>query len=290
LSNETFRQAFVYDFVQGGLLMGEDENQKQAARRRLEGRRALVTGANSGIGREIALRLASEGAAVVVNYLTNPAAADEVVRQINDAGTKGLGVKANVADEGEVDEMFRLAASELGGLDILVNNAGTLMPHTFLEMPLEDWRKVIEVDLTGPFLCAQRAARLMIESGRGGSIVNITSVHQRIPWGGYAHYCAAKAGLEMLTKTIALELASANIRVNSVAPGAIATPINEGAWSDPETMRDLLNKIPVRRAGEVEEVAAVVAFLCSDEASYMTGATVYVDGGMTLYPAFLQGA
>jgi glucose 1-dehydrogenase len=266
-----------------------DDNQKQVTRRRLEGRRALVTGANSGIGRGIALRLASEGASVVVNYLTHPEAADEVVGEIERAGTKGLAIKADVSDEGEVEEMFRQAAEALGGLDILVNNAGMEMRRPFLEMPLEDWRKVIDVDLTGPFLCAQRAARLMVKSGASGSIVNITSVHQRIPWGGYAHYCAAKAGLEMLTKTIALELATQKVRINSVAPGAIATPINEDVWSDPELMRDLLSKIPARRVGEVEEIASVVAFLCSDEASYMTGSTVYVDGGMTLYPAFLHG-
>ncbi len=202
---------------------------------------------------------------------------------------KGIAIRADVSNEGEVEEMFRQAALEFGGLDILVNNAGMETHHEFLEMPLKDWQKVIDVDLTGPFLCAQRAARLMIKSGTGGAIVNITSVHQIIPWGGYAHYCAAKAGLDMLTKTIALELATQNVRVNSVAPGAIQTPINKDVWTDPEMMRDLLSKIPTQRTGQVEEVAAVVAFLCSDEASYMTGATVYVDGGMTLYPAFLKG-
>jgi len=268
--------------------MEQDENQKQVSRR-LEGRRALVTGANSGIGRGIALRLAREGANVIVNYLTHPEAADEVVAEIKGAGAEGLAIKADVSVEGEVDEMFGQAEAALGGLDILVNNAGMELHRPFLELPLEDWRKVIEVDLTGPFLCSQRAARLMVKAGVGGSIVNITSVHQRIPWGGYAHYCAAKAGLEMLTKTIALELAQERVRVNSVAPGAIATPINRDVWSDPEMMSDLMNKIPVRRVGEVEEIASVVAFLCSDEASYMTGSTVYVDGGMTLYPAFIRG-
>jgi glucose 1-dehydrogenase len=265
------------------------EYEKELKSRRLEGRRALVTGANSGIGRAIALRLAREGAAVVVNYVAHPEAAEEVLRELSGAGAKALAIRADVADEGQVDEMFRRAAEELGGLDILVNNAAIEMRHPFLEMPVEDWRRVIDVDLTGPFLCAQRAARLMVQSGKGGAIVNITSVHQRIPWGGYAHYCAAKAGLDLLTKTIALELATKGVRINSVAPGAIATTKNESAWSEPEMMRDLLDKIPVRRVGEVEEVAAVVAFLCSDEASYMTGSTVYVDGGMTLYPAFLQG-
>ncbi len=269
--------------------MTQDENQKGVSRRRLEGRRALVTGANSGIGRGIALRLAQEGAGVAVNYISHPEAAEEVVQQINDAGVKGIAIRADVSNEVEVDEMFKQAAREFGGLDILVNNAAMEIRHEFLEMPLKDWQKVIDVDLTGPFLCAQRAARLMIESGAGGAIVNITSVHQIIPWGGYAHYCAAKAGLAMLTKTIALELVTQNIRVNSVAPGAIQTPINKEVWSDPEMMRDLLSKIPTRRTGQVEEIASVVAFLCSDEASYMTGATLYVDGGMTLYPAFLKG-
>ena len=269
--------------------MTNDENQKGVSPRRLEGRRALVTGANSGIGRGIALRFAEEGAAVAVNYITQPETAEEVVRLINDAGTQGIAIRADVSNEVEVEEMFKQCARELGGLDILVNNAAVEMRHEFLEMPLKDWRKVIDVDLTGPFLCAQRAARLMIESGTRGAIVNITSAHQIIPWGGYAHYCAAKAGLDMLTKTIALELATQNIRVNSVAPGAIETPINREVWSDPEMKRDLLAKIPTERTGQVEEIASVVAFLCSDEASYMTGATLYVDGGMTLYPAFLKG-
>jgi glucose 1-dehydrogenase len=269
--------------------MERNENQKQIVSRRLLGRRALVTGANSGIGQGIALRLALEGASVVVNYLEDREAAEEVVRQIKDAGVNGLAIRADVADENQVDEMFGRVSDELGGLDILVNNAGMEMHHPFLEMPLDDWQRVLDVDLTGPFLCAQRAARLMTKAGRGGSIVQITSVHQIIPWGGYAHYCAAKAGLAMLTKTIALELATAGVRVNSVAPGAIETPINKDVWSDPEMKRDLLEKIPTRRVGQVEEIASVVAFLCSDEASYMTGATVYVDGGMTLYPAFIKG-
>jgi glucose 1-dehydrogenase len=269
--------------------MQTDEDQKQVVSRRLVGRRALVTGANSGIGRGVALRLAHEGASVAVNYLKDPEAAAEVVREIKEAGANGLAVQADVADDTQVERMFKQVSDELGGLDILVNNAGMETHHPFLEMPPDAWRRVIEVDLTGPFLCAQRAARLMTESGRGGSIVQITSVHQVIPWGGYAHYCAAKAGLAMLTKTIALELATRGVRVNAVAPGAIETPINKDVWSDPVMERDLLSKIPTARVGQVEEVAAVVAFLCSDEASYMTGATVYVDGGMTLYPAFIKG-
>lgn len=257
--------------------------------RRLEGRRALVTGANSGIGREIALRLAREGASVAVNYLSRPEDADAVVKEIEEAGGKGIAVQADISNEQQVDAMFVRAVAELGGIDILVNNAGMETNHPFLEMPLDAWRKVIEVDLTGAFICAQRAARQMVQSGTGGAIVNISSVHQIIPWGGFAHYCAAKAGMEMMTKTAALELATQKVRVNSVAPGAIKTPINQNVWDDPQGLSDLLRKIPTARMGETEEVAKVVAFLCSDEASYITGATLYVDGGMTLYPEFRHG-
>jgi glucose 1-dehydrogenase len=265
------------------------DSDKSSVNPRLEGRRALVTGASSGIGRAIALRLAHEGASVAVNYLSNPEAAEAVVKEITEAGVKGIAVQGDVSNEQQVDAMFARAVSEFGGLDILVNNAGMETEHPFLEMPLEAWRKVIDIDLTGAFLCAQRAARVMVESGAGGSIVNITSVHQIIPWGGFAHYCAAKAGLDMMSKTIALELATQKVRVNSVAPGAIATPINQHVWGSPEGLADLKRKIPTERIGQPEEIAKVVAFLCSDEASYMTGATLYVDGGMTLYPEFRHG-
>lgn len=257
--------------------------------RRLEGKRALVTGASSGIGRAIALRLAREGALVAVNYLSHAEAAEQVVKEISEVGAKAIAVQADVSNEEQVDAMFARAVAEFGGLDILVNNAGMETHHPFLEMPTDAWRKVIDVDLTGAFLCAQRAARTMTKSGAGGSIVQITSVHQIVPWGGYAHYCAAKAGLDMMSKTIALELATQKVRVNSVAPGAIATPINQHVWGNPETLSDLLRKIPTKRMGQPEEIAKVVAFLCSDEASYVTGATLYVDGGMTLYPEFLHG-
>jgi glucose 1-dehydrogenase len=256
---------------------------------RLSGKRALVTGANSGIGRDIALRLAREGAAVVINYLNKPETADEVVKEIVAAGGRALAAPADVSNEPQVDEMFARAQAEFGGLDILVNNAGFETHHPILEMPADAWRKVLDVDLTGAFLCAQRAARLMVAAKTGGAIVNISSVHNIIPWGGFAHYCAAKAGLDMLTKTMALELATERVRVNSVAPGAIQTPINENVWGNPETLKDLLRKIPSDRMGQTEEVAACVAFLASDEASYVTGAVLYVDGGMTLYPEFRHG-
>ncbi|MFN2453957.1 MAG: SDR family oxidoreductase [Pyrinomonadaceae bacterium] len=269
--------------------MSENNANSAPTPRRLEGKRALVTGANSGIGRAIALRLAQEGASVAVNFVAHPEAADEVVKHITDGGTKGIAVQADISNEAQVDAMFARITGELGGLEILVNNAGMETHHTFLEMPLDAWRQVIDIDLTGAFLCAQRAARLMVQSSAGGSIINITSVHQQIPWGGYAHYCAAKAGLDMLTKTIALELATQNVRVNSIAPGAIATPINQNVWGNPDSLRDLLRKIPNERIGKPEDIAAACAYLCSDEANYVTGATLFIDGGMTLYPEFRHG-
>jgi glucose 1-dehydrogenase len=257
--------------------------------KRLQNRKALVTGANSGIGRAIAIRLAQEGASVAINYVKDSDAADEVVSQINNSEGKAIAIKADISSEEQVDSMFDQAAKEFGGLDILVNNAGMESYHPFLEMPLDAWRKVIDIDLTGAFLCAQRAARIIVNSGAGGSIVNITSVHQVIPWGGYSHYCAAKAALEMLTKTVAQELAEKNVRINSVAPGAIATPINQNVWGDPEGLKDLLTKIPANRLGKPEEIASAVVFLCSDEASYVNGTTLFVDGGMTLYSSFSHG-
>lgn len=266
-----------------------ENNMKVSSARRLEGKRALVTGANSGIGRAIALRFAQEGASVAVNFVSHPEAADEVIKQINDGGTKGIAIQADVSNEAQVDAMFARISSELGGLDSLVNNAGMETYHPFLEMPLDAWRQVIDIDLTGAFLCAQRAARLMAQTKAGGSIVNISSVHQQIPWGGYAHYCAAKAALGMLTKTIALELATESIRANTIAPGAIATPINQNVWGNPDSLRDLLRKIPNERVGKPEDIAAAAVYLCSDEANYVTGATLFIDGGMTLYPEFRHG-
>lgn len=267
-----------------------ESNQTGNGARRLEGRRAIVTGANSGIGRAIAIRLAQEGASVCVNYVTHPEAADEVVNEIASAGGKAIKALADVSNADQVNAMVAQTVEAFGGVDILVNNAGFENQHFITEMPPDAWRKVLDVDLTGAFLCLQAAAREMLKSNAGGSIINITSVHQKIPWGGFAHYCAAKAGLDMLTKTAALELADKKIRVNAVAPGAIKTPINQNVWGDPQLYADLLRKVgPFGRMGETDEIASVVAFLCSDEASYVTGATLFVDGGMTLYPEFQRG-
>ncbi len=246
-------------------LMSTNSNNEQIVAARLRDRRALITGANSGIGRAIALRLAREGAAVVINYRSKPEAAEEVVQEIVAAGGRAVAIQADVSNEQEVDAMFAAAQEAFGGLDILVNNAGFETHHPILEMPADAWRKVLDVDLTGAFMCAQRAARMMVAAKTGGAIVNISSVHNIIPWGGFAHYCAAKAGLDMLTKTMALELATERVRVNSVAPGAIQTPINENVWGDPAMLKDLLRKIPTERMGQTEEVAACVAFLCSND-------------------------
>jgi len=267
----------------------ESSVRKDSESLRLSGRRALVTGASSGIGRAIALRLAREGASIAVNYLGGDEEAEELVNKITAVGAKAIALQADVSKEKEVDAMFKNMVDEFGGVDILVNNAGIEHEYKFVDLPLDQWQKVIDVDLTGAFLCAQRAVRLMLESRKGGSIINITSVHQIIPWVGYIDYCVAKAGLDMLTKTLALELAGSKIRINSIAPGAIKTPINKEVWTDPQGLEDLLKKIPVKRVGEPEEIASVAAFLCSEEASYITGATLYVDGGMTLYPSFAHG-
>lgn len=260
-------------------MKGENKN--------LENRKALVTGANSGIGKAVALRLAAAGAAVVVNYRSRPEDAQTVVSAIEAAGGQAIALQADVSKEDEVKAMFEQAFEQYGTIDILVNNAGIENERRFLEMAIEDWDKVMAVNLRGVFLCSQQAARSMAEHG-GGAIVHISSVHQVIPWGGFAHYCASKAALEMLMKTMALELAENHIRVNGIAPGAIATPIN-AEWLDKPAQREkVLSTIPWNRIGRPEEVAEAVLYLVSDAADYVTGTTLFIDGGMTLYADFLK--
>jgi glucose 1-dehydrogenase len=255
---------------------------------RLTGRRALVTGSATGIGRSTALRLAAEGASAVVNYVGPRAAADEVVASISDGGGHAVAIEADVSSEEQVQAMFAEAASALGGpVDLLVNNAGVEAPYLLVDMPLEEWNRVIGVNLTGAFLCAREAARGMVGAGIGGTLVNVSSVHEVIPWERFGHYCASKGGMKLWAYTIAKELAPHRIRVVNVAPGAIATPINKDVLEDDVKRRAVEAEIPLGRFGEPEEVAATVAWLCSEEAAYVTGSTVFVDGAMTAYPGFI---
>jgi glucose 1-dehydrogenase len=258
------------------------------ATERLTGRRALVTGSATGIGRATVVRLASEGAAVVVNYVGSRDPADEVVTEIAGAGGRAVAIEADVSSEEQVQAMFSQAAGELGGpVDLLVNNAGVEAPYLLVDMPLEEWNRVIGVNLTGAFLCAREAARGMVGAGAPGAIVNVSSVHETIPWERFGHYCASKGGMKLWAQTIAKELAPHRIRVVNVAPGAIATPINKDVLEDDVKRRAVEAEIPWGRFGKPEEIAAAVAWLCSDEAEYVTATTLFVDGGMTAYPGFI---
>ena len=264
--------------------------------RPLQGQRALVTGASSGIGAAVARALARAGAAVAVNYSNGTAAAEQVVAEITANGVEAVALQADVSQEDQVEQMFQRLHELLGGLDILVNNAGLQRDASFVEMTLADWQRVLDVNLTGQFLCARAAARLFIQQGvqlqhsrAAGKILCMSSVHDVIPWAGHANYAASKGGVGMFMKTLAQELAPYRIRVNAISPGAIKTPINTAAWNTPEAEAALLELIPYGRVGEVDDIAQAAVFLASDAADYITGATLYVDGGMTLYPGFQDG-
>jgi glucose 1-dehydrogenase len=254
--------------------------------RLLSGRKALVTGADSGIGQGVAFELAANGAAVAVNYVGDPAVAEEMVERIERAGGRAIAVQMDVASEDDVVSAFAVTWEQFGGLDLLVNNAGVEKPFPLVDMPLEWWRRVIDVNLTGTFLCAREAARVMLADGARGAIVNITSVHEVIPWEHFSHYCASKGGQKLFAQSIARELAPHGIRVVSVAPGAIATPINADVLADPQRKAAVEAEIPYGRWGEVADVARAVAWVASDHADYVVGSTIFVDGGMTLYPRF----
>lgn len=255
----------------------------------LKGRCALVTGASSGIGEAVARRLATAGASVVVVDRSHPAAANQTVARIKASGGAAIALRADMAKERDIKSLFARVARKVGPPDILVNSAGMENKRPLLTMPLKDWDHVMSVNLRAVFLCSQLAAQSMVRRG-GGVIINISSVHEVIPWAGYAHYCASKGGMEMLMKTMALELAAKKVRVNNVAPGAIATPINESWLHDATKRKQVLKLIPARRIGRSEEVAGAVLYLASDEASYVTGTTLFIDGGMTLYSSFLGQA
>jgi glucose 1-dehydrogenase len=260
---------------------------KPADAQRLRGRKALVTGGASGIGRGIALELAANGAAVAVTYRSSSDAAEAMVSEITAAGGEAIAVAADVSREADVAAAFATTREVFGGLDILVNNAGVEKPFELVDMPLEEWQKVIDVNLTGVFLCSREGARIMRSDGSRGVIVNITSVHEQIPWKRFSHYCASKGGVKLFGQSIARELAPHGIRVVSVAPGAIATPINADVLADPQRRAEIEEEIPLGRWGEVSDVAHAVAWVASDEAEYVVGSTLFVDGGMTLYPKFV---
>ncbi len=246
----------------------------------LQGKVILITGADSGIGKAIALEAARQGANVGVNYHSNAAAANEVVNEIKQLGRKALALQGDVSQSSDVQRMVQQTVEQLGKIDVLVNNAGMEEYEPFLEKTEAEWDRVIAVDLKGPFLCSQAAAREMVKRGQGGTIINISSVHEDLAFPGYASYCAAKGGLRMLCRDLALELAPYHINVVNVGPGAIATPINMQTLQDPEKKAALEKEIPLHRIGTSEEVAKLAAYLASDDASYITGTTVFMDGGL----------
>jgi len=262
----------------------------------LKGQRALVTGASSGIGEAVARALAGAGASVAVNWTSGEDRARKVVADIEAAGGKALAIRADVSKEDQVQAMFRRMIDEWGSIDILVNNAGLQRDAAVHEMSLKDWQLVIDVNLTGQFLCAREAVREFLRRGPApdlsralGKIICMSSVHDVIPWAGHANYAASKGGVMLLMKTLAQELAPKKIRVNSISPGAIKTPINTEAWATPEAEAELLKLIPYKRVGVVGDIGRAAVFFASDASDYITGVTLYVDGGMTLYPGFESG-
>lgn len=262
----------------------------------LKNQKALVTGASSGIGEACARALAASGAAVAVNYNSSRAEAERVVQTIREAGGEAIAVQANVSREAEVQAMFSTVLEEFGTIDILINNAGLQKDAAFHEMTLPEWEGVMAVNLTGQFLCARAAVTEFLRRGvvpeisaAAGKIICMSSVHEVIPWAGHVNYAASKGGIMQLMKSMAQELAPQKIRVNSIAPGAIKTAINRAAWSTPEAEAKLLKLIPYGRVGEGEDIARAAVWLASDASDYVTGTTLFVDGGMTLYPGFASG-
>jgi glucose 1-dehydrogenase len=262
----------------------------------LKGQKALVTGANSGIGEGVARALAAAGAAVVVNYVVQPDAAEAVVRDIVATGGEAMALRADVSKEADVESMFAEMIKKWGTVDILVNNAGLQRDAPFVEMSLEQWNFVLGVNLTGMFLCARAASREFIRRGvkpevsrAAGKIICMSSVHELIPWAGHVNYAASKGGVRMFMQSLAQELAPHRIRVNSIGPGAIATPINRPAWDTPEALKSLLTLIPYGRVGVPEDIGKAAVWLASDDSDYVHGQTLFVDGGMTLFPEFAHG-
>jgi len=259
----------------------------------LKGQAALVTGADSGIGKGVALALAAAGAKLIINYAHNHDAAEATVAEIKAAGGEAFAVQADVSHEDQVKAMFAQMYAQYGTIDILVNNAGLQKDSRFVDMSLDDWNTVISINLTGQFLCSREAAREFIRRGvveersrAAGKIICMSSVHEVIPWAGHVNYAASKGGISMFMKSIAQELAPHKIRVVGIGPGAIQTPINKAAWDTPEALDKLLTLIPYNRIGKPDDIGKLATWLASDEADYITGTTIFMDGGMTLYPGF----
>jgi glucose 1-dehydrogenase len=262
----------------------------------LKGQKALVTGANSGIGKAVAIALGQAGADVVVNYVRDDPSANDVAKIISGYGVRALAIQADVSQEPQVQAMFAQMLKDFGTIDILVSNAGLQKDAPLEEMTLAQWNTVIGVNLTGQFLCAREAVREFKRRGvvkevsvSAGKIICMSSVHETIPWAGHVNYAASKGGVMLMMKSIAQEVAPYRIRVNSICPGAIRTPINTSAWATPEAYNSLMTLIPYKRIGEPEDIGRVAAFLASDLADYINGASIFVDGGMTLYPGFATG-
>ncbi|WP_326793329.1 SDR family oxidoreductase [Streptomyces sp. NBC_00841] len=264
--------------------------------RLVAGQKALVTGANSGIGKATAIALGRAGADVVVNYVAGVDEAEKVVDEIKGFGVRAYAHQADVSQEDQVVDMVARMVEELGTIDIMVANAGLQRDAPTVDMTLAQWQKVIDVNLTGQFLCAREATKEFVRRGvvpevsrAAGKIICMSSVHQIVPWAGHVNYASSKGGVGMLMQTLAQELAPQRIRVNAIAPGAIRTPINKDAWNTPEAEADLLRLIPYRRVGDPDDIANAVVAVASDLLDYVVGATLYVDGGMTLFPGFATG-
>jgi glucose 1-dehydrogenase len=262
----------------------------------LKNQSALVTGANSGIGEAIAIGLGEAGANVVVNYVVDPASAEAVADKIRSFGSKAITLKADVSNEEEVKSMYKAMFKEFGTIDILVNNAGLQRDAHFHEMTLDQWNKVINVNLTGQFLCAREAIIEMLRRGpvpersaAVGKIICMSSVHELIPWAGHVNYASSKGAIKMFMQSLAQEYGDRGIRVNSICPGAIQTPINTGAWSTPQALASLMTLIPYNRIGQPVDISNLAVFLASDASDYITGASIFIDGGMTVFEGFAEG-
>lgn len=255
----------------------------------LKGKVVVITGASSGLGKAMGIRFGKEQAKVVVNYLSDEAEAAQVLEEIKKAGGDGIIAQGDVTKEDDVINLVQTAVRHFGTLDVMINNAGIENAVPSHELSLSDWNKVIDTNLTGAFLGSREAIKYFVENDIKGTVINMSSVHEKIPWPLFVHYAASKGGIKLLTETLALEYAPKRIRVNNIGPGAINTPINAEKFADPEQKKDVESLIPMGYIGEPEEIAAVAAWLASSEASYVTGITLFADGGMTKYPEFQAG-